>query len=165
MNKIQTTTLIGATIVFVLSFSFLGQGTVSQGATSPNLGTASSYAVLAGSTVTNTGASVVTGDLGVSPGSSCTGFQSPCLTPHTGSVVGTINLANAPAIQAKSDLVTAYKALTSQACNIVLTGTDLGGLTLVANVYCFSSSAQLTGALTLNAQGNPNAVWIFQIGL
>src|SRR5579864_7449140 len=165
MNKVHTTTLIGATLIFISFFSFVALGgIVSQGATSPSLGTAASYAVLAGSTVTNTGASRIVGNLGVSPGSSCTGFQSPCLTPHSGIVAGTINLANAPALQAKKDLTTAYNSLASQTCNTALTGMDLGGKTLVANVYCFTSSAQLTGKLTLNAQGNPNAVWIFQIG-
>jgi Ice-binding-like len=164
MNKIyKTTTVITATLLFISFFSFIGLGMVSQGAMSPTLGTAASYAILAGSTVTNTGASRITGNLGVSTGSSCTGFQSPCLTPHTGLVIGTINLANAAALQAKKDLVTAYNALTSQTCNKALTGMNLGGQTLVANVYCFTSSAQLTGTLTLNAQGNSNAVWIFQI--
>jgi hypothetical protein len=65
---------------------------------------------------------------------------------------------------AQSDSVTAYNALAGQACNFNLTGEDLGGLMLTTGVYCFSSSAQLTGALTLDAQGNPGAVFIFQIG-
>ena len=58
----------------------------------------------------------------------------------------------------------AYLNLAGQTCNFDLTGQDLGGLTLVPGVYCFSTSAQLTGALTLNAGGDPNAVWVFQIG-
>jgi hypothetical protein len=70
-------------------------------ANSVNLGTAGNYSVLAGSTVTNTGSSVLSGDLGLSPGTSVIGFP-------PGSVKGTINIANGPAGQAQSDLTTAY---------------------------------------------------------
>jgi Ice-binding-like len=126
--------------------------------TAPSLGTASSFAVLGGSTVTNTGATTVRGDLGVSPGSAVTGFP-------PGTVVGgTIHAADALAGQAQSDTTTAYNSLAGQACTADLTGQDLGGKTLTAGVYCFSTSAQLTGALTLNAQGNANAVFVFKIG-
>ena len=65
---------------------------------------------------------------------------------------------------AQSANTAAYNALAGQACNFILTGQDLGGLTLIPGVYCFATSAQLTGALTLDAQGNANAVFIFQIG-
>jgi ice-binding like protein/exosortase sorting signal-containing protein len=124
------------------------------------LGTASSFAVLGGSAVTNTGATVVTGDLGVWPNNAVnaiTGFP-------PGIVVGTIHPADAVALQAQSDVTTAYNALAGLPCNTDMTGFDLGGLTLTPGVYCFSSSAQLTGTLTLNAQGNPGAVFVFQIG-
>src|SRR5687768_14287950 len=120
-----------------------------------SLGTAQAFAVLGGSTVTNTGASVITGDLGVSPGSAVTGFP-------PGIVTGTIHAANATALQAKSDLVTQYNALTAAACTSNLTGQNLGGMTLTPGVYCFDSSAQLTGTLTLNAGGNPAATFIFK---
>jgi hypothetical protein len=124
-----------------------------------SLGTAQSFAVLGGSTVTNTNTpTVVTGNLGVSPGSSVTGFPPGMVT------AGTIHAADATAAQAQSDVTTAYNAITGTACNTDLTGQDLGGLTLVPGVYCFSSSAQLTGTLTLNALGNPNALFIFKIG-
>jgi hypothetical protein len=126
--------------------------------TAPSLGSAQSFAVLAGSTVTNTGSSVITGDLGVSPGSAVTGFP-PGLV-----VSGTIHAADATALAAQNSVTTAYNSLASQACTQDLTGQDLGGKTLTAGVYCFSSSAQLTGSLTLNAQGNANAVFIFKIG-
>jgi hypothetical protein len=124
------------------------------------LGTATSFAVLGGSAVTNTGSTVVTGDLGVWPNSAVnaiTGFP-------PGIVIGTVHPADAVAQQAQSDVTTAYDALAGLACNTNLTGQDLGGLTLTPGVYCFSSSAQLTGTLTLNAQGNPAAVFVFQIG-
>jgi hypothetical protein len=125
--------------------------------TAPTLGTAQSFAVLGGSTVTNTGSSVITGDLGVSPGSAVTGFP-------PGIVVGTIHTANAVALQAQNDVTTAYNSLAAQGCTVDLTGQDLGGRTLLPNVYCFSSSAQLTGTLTLDFGGNPNAVFIFKTG-
>ena len=124
----------------------------------PSLGTAESFAVLAGSTVTNTGPTVVTGNLGVSPGSAVTGFP-PGLV-----IAGTIDAADAVALQAQSDDTTAYNVLAGLPCGHDLTGQDLVGKTLTPGVYCFSSSAQLTGMLTLDSQGDPNAVFIFQIG-
>ena len=60
--------------------------------------------------------------------------------------------------------LTAYNDLAGQACDTNLTGQDLGGKTLTPGVYCFNTSAQLTGDLVLDAQGNPAAVWIFQMG-
>jgi type VI secretion system secreted protein VgrG len=128
-------------------------------ATAPGLGTATSFAVLAASTVTNAGAvgTIVTGDLGVSPGSAVTGFP-------PGVVVGTIHAADAVAAQAQADALVAYNNLAGQACDTNLTSQDLGGLTLTPGVYCFASSAQLSGILTLDGQGDPNAVFVFQIG-
>jgi type VI secretion system secreted protein VgrG len=73
-------------------------------------------------------------------------------------------LADALALAAQNDITTAYNALAGQPCDVNLTGQDLGGMTLIPAAYCFSSSAQLTGTLTLDAQGNPGAVWVFQIG-
>jgi len=108
--------------------------------------------------VTNTGPTTVHGSLGVSPGSAVTGFP-----PGTVSG-GAIHAADAVAAQAQSDLTTAYNFAAGESCGTNLTGQNLGGLTLTSGVYCFTSSAQLTGTLTLNAQGNPNAVFIFQIG-
>src|SRR6202040_4373156 len=96
--------------------------------------------------------------LGVSPGSAVTGFPPGIV------VTGTIHAADAVALAAQNSVTTAYNSLASQACTQDLTGQDLGGKTLTAGIYCFSSSAQLTGALTLDAQGNPNAVFIFKIG-
>src|SRR6202140_1509471 len=119
----------------------------------------SSFAVLGGSTVTNTATpTTVTGNLGVSPGSAVTGFPPGIVTG------GTIHAADAVAAQAQSDLTTTYVNLANEACSTDLTGQDLGGKTLTPGVYCFSTSAQLTGTLTLDAQGNANAVFIFQIG-
>ncbi len=122
------------------------------------LGTATSFAVLAGSTVTNTGPSIVSGDLGLAPGSAVTGFPPGIV------LGGVIHAADAVALQAQADLTTAYDTLAGQACDTDLTGQDLGGLTLVPGVYCFASSAQLTGVLTLDAQGDADAMFVFQIG-
>jgi Ice-binding-like/Putative Ig domain len=124
----------------------------------PTLGSSGTFGALAGSTVTNTGPTTVAGDLGVSPGAAITGFPPGTLSG------GTIHAADAVAAQAQADVTTAYNALAGQTCDTDLTGMDLGGLTLTAGVYCFSTSAQLTGTLTLDAQGNPAAVFIFQIG-
>ncbi|MDO9497298.1 MAG: ice-binding family protein, partial [Nocardioides sp.] len=121
------------------------------------LGTAGSFAVLAGSEVTNTGPSVLTGDLGVSPGSSVTGFP-------PGQVNGTQHVSDAVALQAQNDLTTAYNQAASSPTDQDLTGTDLGGLTLLPGVYEDTSDMQLTGTVTLDAQGDPNAVFIFKAG-
>jgi type VI secretion system secreted protein VgrG len=158
MHKLK---YLAVSIILVMSLSLaglaFGMSARSLAATAPTLGTAETFAVLGASTVTNTGHSVLTGDLGLSPGTSITGFP-------PGTYTGTIHVADAIALQAQNDVTTAYNALTSQKCDLDLTGKNLGGLNLTPGVYCFSSSAQLTGTLTLNAQGNPNAVWVFQIG-
>jgi hypothetical protein len=124
------------------------------------LGTAASYAVLAGQTVTNTGPSVIDGDLGVSPGSAVTGFGPGVVVPP-----GVIHTADAAAAQAQVDLTTAYNDAAGRSASADLTGQDLGGMTLTPGVYAFpSTTAALTGALTLDAAGDPDAVFVFQIG-
>jgi hypothetical protein len=122
-----------------------------------SLGTAQSFGALGGSTITNTGDSAVIGNVGVSPGTAVTGFP-------PGTLTGTKHLGDAVAAQAQSDATTAYNAILDTACGTDLTGQNLGGLTLTPGVYCFSTSAQLTGILTLNALGNSNALFIFKIG-
>ena len=133
------------------------EGRFSAMAVAPPLGNAGPFAVLGATTVTNTGPTIVNGDLGVSPGSAVVGFP-------PGVVTGTIHAANATSLAAQNAVVTAYNALAGQPCDVNLTGIDLGGLTLTPGAYCFSTSAQLTGTLTLDGQGNPGAVWVFQIG-
>lgn len=123
-----------------------------------SLGTAQSFGVLGGSTVTNTGPTTVSGNVGASPGSAVTGF------PPGVVVGGSIHSNDAVAMQAQNDLTTAYNSIATTPCTVDLTGQDLGGLTLTPGVYCFAASAQLTGALTLNALGNPNALFLFKIG-
>ena len=125
-------------------------------ATSPTLGAAASFAVLGASTVTNTGPTIVGQDLGVYGGTSITGFP-------PGLVVGAIHATDAVAQQAQSDVTTAYNDLAGQACDTTfLAPTDLGGMTLLPGVYCFGSTAALTGTVTLS--GNSAAVWVFKIG-
>lgn len=124
-----------------------------------SLGTAESFGVLAGSTVTNTGATFITGNVGVSPGTAVTGFPPGVVVPP-----GTIHAGDAFAAQAQVDLTATYNALATTPTLVDLTGTNLGGLTLTPSVYGFSSVAQLTGTLTLDAQGNPDAIFIFKIG-
>src|SRR6185436_4695227 len=118
--------------------------------------------VLGSTTVTNTGNTVITGNLGVSPGLAITGFVA--IDGGPGLFSGALNQGNAAAAQARADLTTAYTTLAGLAFTSDLSGQDLGGLTLTPGVYRFSSSAQLTGTLTLNAQGNNNARFVFQIG-
>jgi uncharacterized repeat protein (TIGR01451 family) len=124
------------------------------------LGTAAAYAVLGASTVTNTGATAIVGDVGVSPGSAITGFPPGVISG------GTTEANNASAVQAHADLATAYGVIAGEASVPAnnLTGTDLGGLTLTPGVYHFNTAATLTGTLTLDAQGNPNARFDIQIG-
>jgi hypothetical protein len=130
----------------------------SQAATSVGLGTADSFALLAGSGVTNTGPSVINGDLGTSPTPAVTGFGG---APN-GTVNGSIHQADALAGQAQDDLTTAYNNAAGQGPANTL-ATELGGQTLTPGVYNSESGTfGITGALTLNAQGDPNAVFIFQ---
>jgi Ice-binding-like len=133
---------------------------VTAQASAVNLATAGPFVVLGGSAVTNTGPSVLNGELGVAPGTSLTGFGLPAL------VNGATHDNDAVAAQAQGDLTTAYGVAAGQPIPLGndLTGTNLGSRSLTAGAYRFSSSAQLTGQLTLNAQGNPNAQFVFVIG-
>jgi hypothetical protein len=122
-----------------------------------SLGTAATFGVLGASTVTNTGPSVINGDLGLYPGTSITGFP-------PGIVHGTIHDTDAVAMGAQVDALTAYGVLAGLPPNADLTSQDLGGQTLLPGVYKFDTSAQLTGQLTLNFEGLSNQVVVFQIG-
>jgi hypothetical protein len=121
--------------------------------TAPSLDAAASFAVLGGSTVTNTGATTIGGDIGVSPGSAITTD-----TTFTFLNAGTQRNA-ADSLAAQNAVTAAETALGSQGCDA--TGTALAG-TLAPGVYCYTSSASLPGTVTLDALGNPGAVFIFK---
>src|SRR5437867_8380556 len=121
------------------------------------LGAASSFAVLAASTVTNTGATTVNGDLGLSPGTAVTGFP-------PGTVNGTIHAGDPAAAQAQLDLTTAYNDAAGRTVGAILVAGNLGGRTLTPGLYKSTSSLEISsGDLTLDAQGDANAVFIFQM--
>ena len=126
-------------------------------ATAPvGLGTAGSFAVLAGTTVTNTGPSIISGDLGVSPGTAVTGFPPGIVAS------GTIHSADGVADGAQSDLTTAYNDAAGRSPTANVPAFIGAGQTLAPGVYKASSSLDVGGSLTLDAGGNPNAVFIFQ---
>ena len=133
-------------------------------ATAPSLGQAASFGVLAASAVTNTGPTVVAGDLGISPGnaSSVTGFpfsilrgRDKCLERHTSPTRWHLALR----------MTSPLRTMISRARRAMRPfRRDLGGATLAPGVYCSASTMGLTGTLTLDAQGDPDAVFIFKIG-
>jgi len=128
---------------------------VTDSVPTPVLGTASTYGILAGSTVTCVTGGTINADVGVSPGSTTTGFP-PCV------ITGSTQLATAAAAQAQVDLTAAYNYLAGRPCGTVITPADLGGRTLAPGVYCVASSMAVTGTVTL--AGPANGVWVFQMG-
>lgn len=122
------------------------------------LGSADSFAVLAGSTVTNTGGTVLSGNLGLYPGTSTTGFLPGIVT------TGTVYINNGVAMTAQSNALAALNYLAGLPSTQNLSGQDLGGLILLPGVYTYSSSAQLTGMLTVNFAGANNADVVVQVG-
>ncbi len=148
-NKtISLTLLILLVIMMITPVSMAIETTV-------NLGTADSFAVLAGSTITNTGNTIIDGDVGLHPGTVFSG-QGPAI------VSGEVHIADAVALQAKNDLLAAYNDATVRTSNAI--SAELGGTTLTPGVYSSATELQITGTLTLDGQNNNNAVFILQAG-
>lgn len=123
------------------------------------LGTASTYAVLGATTVTNTGSSVLSGNLGVDPGTAITGF------PPGEVINGTTYAGTSQALSAQTDALAGFTSLNALPSTTNLTGQNLGGLTLTPGVYSYSSSAELSGGpLTLNFEDLNGATIVLQIG-
>jgi hypothetical protein len=146
-----------AGIALILGISAISvPGANAAHVTRVGLGTADGFAVLAGSGITNTGPSVVNGDIGTFPTTTTTGFP-------PGTVNGTDHGGDAVTQGAKTDLVTAYNDAAGRT-PVTTVPTELGGTTLTHGVYSAASGTfGITGALTLDAQGDPSAVWIFQM--
>ncbi len=123
----------------------------------PTLGTAATYGILAGSTVTCVTGGTINADVGISPGSALVGFG-PCI------ITGTTELATAVSATAQLDLTAAYDELVGLSCGTVVTPSDLGGRTLPAGVYCAATSLAVTGTVTLDGGGDANAIFVFQMG-
>jgi hypothetical protein len=154
-NHAHRSAAMSAAALIVSGLLATSSSTLAQSA---SLGASDSFAILGASTVTNSGTTIITGNLGLSPGSSVTGFP-------PGVVINkAIHISKALANQAHADAFTAYTKLTGETPTGNLTGMDLSGLTLMAGVYRFNSSAQLMGTLTLNTGGNANAPFHFLIG-
>ena len=147
----------GLMVMMVLAAAVLlpVQGARAATGMAVNLGSAAPFAVLGGSTVTNAGNTLVDGDLGVSPGTAAT------ITPDM--VTGTIHAGDPVAAAAQADVANAYNTALAQGPDSPLAG-DLGGMTLTPGLYSFGAAATLAGTLTLDGGGDPNAVFIFQIG-
>lgn len=140
-------------------WTFMTGAALPAGPAPVDLRSAAAFAILAGAGVTNTGATIINGDLGTSPTGTINGFP-------PGIVNGTIHAADPIADQAKLDLTTAYNDAQGRSLNAISLPGDLGGLTLAPGLYVNSSSSGISGSgvLTLDAQGNSSATWIFKMG-
>ena len=147
---------VGSALILVAGVLATGLTASAIGPTSVGLGTANGFAVLAGSGITNTGTSVINGDIGSFPTTSITGFP-------PGTVTGTNHAGDAVTQGAKTDLTTAYNDAAGRT-PVTTVPTELGGTTLVAGVYSSAAGTfGITGNVTLDGQGDPNAVFIFQM--
>jgi hypothetical protein len=158
----QVSDLAGNGLTDAVSWNFTAAANAPLPASGPaavNLRSSSTFAILAGAGVTNTGATVINGDLGTTPTGTVDGFP-------PGIVYGNIEATTPAATLAKQDLSSAYDDAQGRSLNAISLPGDLGGLTLAPGLYVNASSTGISGSgqLTLDAQGNSNAVWIFKMG-
>lgn len=139
----------------ILVCSVTGQPAAHAAEATVGLGTAGTYSVAGGQAVTNTGPTTLNGDLGVSPGTAITGFP-------PGIVAGSTHAGDAEAAQAQSDLTLAYDDAAARTATATVAG-DLVGQTLLPGVYKSAGALDVSGALTLDGQGDRNSVFIFQV--
>jgi ice-binding like protein len=152
----NSTRKLFAAVALTASLAVVMATTTLAAPTSVGLGTAKSFAVLAGQTITNTGPTKITGDIGLHPGSAVTGFSSVTYT-------GALHLADGVALQAKNALVTAYNDAAGRT-PVTTIATELGGQVVKAGVYNSAAGTfGVTGVLTLDAEGDSGAVFIFQM--
>ncbi len=157
LRRWSTAALAVSTAATMLLLGAIAGAPAASAAQPPvGMGTAASFAVLAGSTVTNTGASVISGSVGLDPGTAITGFP-PGIVNN-----GTLYAADAVALQAQNDLTTAYNSAAGRTPVTVESNPDLTGQTLAPGVYKGPSTLSLTGTVTLNGEGSANSVFIFQ---
>lgn len=143
------------TLAGIVSWTVMWSSSVNAGPV--DIGSLSGFALFGGAAISDTGTSRVTGDVGISPGSAVSGFL-------PGAITGALHFNDGATLKALSDWDSAAAQLDALPCGTQLTGQDLGGMTLSAGVYCFASSAQLTGTLTLAAGPDPAAQFVFKIG-
>jgi Ice-binding-like/Calx-beta domain len=154
-----------ATILTIAAIFFVGSSHPAMSQTVPPLGAAESFAVLGGTSITATGPVVISGNVGVSPGSAVTGF--PPAVVRNGQIYTGVGSLAGPAQSSARD---AYNDLRGQPCLPInnlsgkILGQTPGFLSLNPGVYCFDTSAQLNATLTLNDFGDPDAKFVFQIG-
>ena len=149
--------MVSRFVVVRAAMTLLALTLVPQAPAQSVLGVAQWFGVLGAETVTNTGATTISGDLGVSPGTSITG-------ENTITLVGVFQQTNGVALQAQTDALAAYQGFGGLFPAIDYSGVNLGDLVLTPGLYSFASSAQLTGLLTFNFRGNANSRFVFQIG-
>ena len=157
MFKYALTFLVVALVAGL--FGFTGISLAAAGQAPVNLGSAGNFAVLAGTSITSTNGGTINGDVGVWPGTGYVVGDPPVI------VTGTVHLGDPFAARAQGDLTTAFNDAAGRTLNVISASQELGGLTLAPGLYKSASGAfDITGVdLTLNAYGDPNAVWIFQM--
>jgi hypothetical protein len=154
--RLTFNTLVVTGIAF-LTFAAFATPSAMAATAAVNLSNATSFAVLGATTVTNTGSTTITGDVGLDPGSSITGFP-------PGSFTGTEHISDAVSVLAQTATTAASVDASTRTPIVPGTYADLTGDTLTSGVYNATSSMALNGALILNGQNDPNSVWIFQAG-